>query len=102
MRLSLAPAVLTILLVSFASASAQCDSTPTAPGGLDTCFGAGWKVLTNTSGAVPWSRDFDAAEGLALQLNGKILAAGMTSYENGTSTVRGNVLVRYNPDGSLD
>ena len=102
MRLSLAPAVLTILFASFAPASAQCVSAPTPPGGLDTCFSTGGKVLTNTSGAVPSSRDFDAADGLALQLDGKILAAGMTSYDNGTSAIRGNVLLRYNPDGSLD
>jgi uncharacterized delta-60 repeat protein len=102
MRLSLAPAVLTVLLASSAPASAQCVSAPTPPGGLDTCFGMGGKVLTNTSGAVPSSRDLDAAKGLALQVDGKILAAGLTSYDNGTSAAPGNVLLRYNPDGSLD
>ncbi|WP_291116837.1 T9SS type A sorting domain-containing protein [Flavobacterium sp. UBA6135] len=62
-------------------------------GNLDASFGVGGKVLTSiNSGA-------DKAYGVALQTDGKIVVAGMT-----TSAVTGRdfACVRYNIDGSLD
>jgi uncharacterized delta-60 repeat protein len=67
-------------------------------GGLDETFGTGGKVITelhpqNTGESrepLPWSM----ALSLAVQPDGKIVAAGMTAQNL--------ALVRYNPDGSLD
>ncbi len=62
-------------------------------GSLDTTFGSGGKVLTSFG-----SSSFQQISALALQSNGRILAAG-------SSTVSGNfdfALARYNLDGSLD
>jgi uncharacterized delta-60 repeat protein len=63
-----------------------------ANGTLDTTFGSGGTVLTDFPGPV------DVADAVALQPNGKILAAGYTT--NGSGYNFG--LIRYNPDGSLD
>src|SRR5947208_3212684 len=64
------------------------------PGGtLDTSFGTGGRVFTNFGGR-------DGARALALQADGKIVAAGFTSSDFGTR--RRFALARYNPDGSLD
>ncbi|MER6352931.1 hypothetical protein ABT186_14050, partial [Streptomyces sp. NPDC001634] len=60
-------------------------------GSLDSTFGTGGKVLTDFGG-------IDEAFGVALQTDGKIVAAGLT-------TASGNAdfaLARYNTDGSLD
>src|SRR5262245_11277454 len=57
-------------------------------GSLDTSFGSGGKVTTSLGGGV------NAAKAVAVQSDGKILAAGSASGAFG--------LARYNPDGSLD
>ncbi len=60
-------------------------------GSLDTSFGNGGKVLT----------DFgmqDYAHAIAVQPDGKIVAAGVGEGPSSTNTV----LARYNADGSLD
>ncbi|MFH8627539.1 calcium-binding protein [Streptomyces vietnamensis] len=60
----------------------------TSNGSPDTTFGGGdGMVTTNFSG-------FDEAEGVALQPDGKIVAAGGGGFDF--------ALARYNPDGSLD
>ena len=56
-------------------------------GSLDTSFGSGGKVRTAIG-----SKD-DVATALVIQPDGKLVVAGYAS---------GSVLVRYNPDGSLD
>ncbi|MGQ0595212.1 MAG: hypothetical protein ACT4QB_22015 [Gammaproteobacteria bacterium] len=56
-------------------------------GSLDPSFGSGGQVLTDLSGS-------DQATALALQPDGKIVAAGASGA--------GFALVRYNPDGTLD
>jgi uncharacterized delta-60 repeat protein len=62
-----------------------------APGDLDTAFGGDGKVTTNfTSG-------FDGAAGMAIQTDGKIVAAGGTGRGGGRFA-----LARYNPNGTLD
>jgi uncharacterized delta-60 repeat protein len=57
-------------------------------GSLDTTFGAGGTITTDFGGG------FDRAEAIALQTDGKIVAAGIGS--------NGFALARYNSDGSLD
>jgi uncharacterized delta-60 repeat protein len=67
-------------------------------GSLDTTFGNGGVVTTNIG------PDDDQAYRLALQSDGKIVAAGRRGIHFYPSEQRkGNVgLARYNPDGSLD
>ena len=62
-------------------------------GTLDSSFGAGGKVIT------PVGSSDEIACALAIQSDGKLVAAGSTSS---TSTYYDFVLVRYNADGSLD
>lgn len=61
-------------------------------GSLDTSFGGDGIVLTNIG-----NRN-DVANSVALQADGKIIVAGMSS----TRLTGEFALVRYNPDGSLD
>ena len=61
-------------------------------GSLDTSFDGDGKLTTDFSGGV------DSASALVLQPDGKLVAVGNT--RNGS--VYDFVLVRYNPDGSLD
>jgi uncharacterized delta-60 repeat protein len=67
---------------------------PSAPGSLDTTFGSGGIVTTEFGG-------YDSAEAVAVQPDGKIVAAG-----HGGSGLGGGTgdfaLARYNSDGSLD
>jgi uncharacterized delta-60 repeat protein len=60
-----------------------------APGALDPSFGSGGKVTTSFGFS-----NGDAALAVAIQPDGKILAAGHGGVSYG--------LLRYNPDGSLD
>ncbi len=60
-------------------------------GSLDASFGAGGKVITPTA-------EFDTASAVAIQANGKIVAAGGL----GSYPLSDFVLRRYNTDGSLD
>jgi uncharacterized delta-60 repeat protein len=68
------------------------SSAQATPGALDSSFGAGGKVTTAIGPT------YDQASALALQPDGKLIAAGI-SY-NGSD--RDFALVRYNPNGSLD
>ena len=67
-------------------------------GSADTTFGNGGTVMTNIG------INDDQAYALALQSDGKIVAAGRRGIQfNPTEQRKGNVaLARYNPDGSLD
>jgi uncharacterized delta-60 repeat protein len=82
-RLLLVTCLLAFLLIPAAQAT---------PGGLDPSFGTGGKVTT------PIGAGNDAAYALALQPDGKIVAAG-TGW---TQTQEVFTLARYNPDGKLD
>jgi uncharacterized delta-60 repeat protein len=64
-------------------------------GTLDPTFNATGKVLTDFSGS---SDDFGSA--LAIQSDGKIVAAGFSSI--GNDVPYDFALARYNPDGTLD
>ena len=62
-------------------------------GSLDPAFGAGGKVTTDFGG-------FDSAVAVAVQPDGKIVAAGLRRpFVGGAADV---ALARYEPDGSLD
>lgn len=64
------------------------------PGDLDPSFGSGGKQRTDFTGAD------DQANALAVQPDGKIVAAGESDpHDAGVSAF---ALARYNPDGSLD
>lgn len=68
-------------------------------GSLDTSFGAGGKVLTDFGGGN------DGANGVVIQTDGKIVAAGFFNAPisgSGLPSAGGFALARYNTDGSLD
>jgi uncharacterized delta-60 repeat protein len=67
-----------------------------ADGSLDTTFDSDGMVTT----AIGPTTSYDEARGLAIQPDGKIIAAGRTSGIPGTGI--DFALVRYNTDGSLD
>lgn len=76
-------------LRNFAVARYNSDGT------LDSTFGVGGKVSTNLSCGEA------QANALAIQPDGKILAAG-EAQRTGDDSSTDFALVRYNPDGSLD
>ena len=63
-----------------------------ADGSLDGTFGVGGKVLSDFAGS------FDAAQGVAVQADGSIVAAGLAFVGFTTDFA----LARYNPDGTPD
>ena len=71
-----------------------------ADGTLDATFGSGGKVLTDFGQSSP----LIGLSGLALQADGKIVAAGTVRLfnENFTSVRENFALVRYNTNGTLD
>src|SRR6266542_2209334 len=71
-----------------------CSSDLDGDGTLDPTFGAGGKVLTDLGGA----GRYDGAYAVAVEPDGKILAAGFSDAGGSTDFA----LVRYNNDGSLD
>lgn len=81
-----------VFLASALSAT-LCAVALAAPGDLDSTFSADGKVTTN------FTRGADFADDVALQADGKIVAAGRASGRGGFGTF---ALVRYNPDGTLD
>src|SRR5438046_1292458 len=81
--------LLAALLVTLSLAHA----VQAAPGDLDSTFGSGGRVTTDFAG------DSDLARVLAIQADGKLVAAGDTA----TSFIDSDfALARYNSDGSLD
>jgi uncharacterized delta-60 repeat protein len=64
-------------------------------GSLDPTFGSGGKVVTDLF------NNSDRANALALQPDGKIVAAG-SAWTNSSSVSEDFALARYNTDGSLD
>ncbi len=65
-------------------------------GSLDTAFGNGGKVTTSFFGAE------DQINALALQPDGKIVAAGIAIDSSNIPSTTNFALARYNRDGSLD
>lgn len=62
-------------------------------GGLDTTFGNRGKTTT------VFSNGFDEVHAIAIQPDGKIVAAGLADFNNSNSPI---AVARYNSDGSLD
>lgn len=67
----------------------------TTSGALDSTFGGGTGIVTTPIGAVD-----AAAAALAIQVDGKIVAAGLAG--NAVTNVWDVALLRYNTDGALD
>jgi len=95
--LALAACLVAAIAVSYYENKVQADSsignvqTPAAPGDLDLSFGSGGKVIT------PIGSSHDYANSVAIQVDGKIVAAGRSNGANYDFAV-----VRYNTDGTLD
>src|SRR6266487_6929602 len=90
MRERIPRGLLVLALIAAVPASAQA-----APGELDPSFGSGGLVTTDFGGR----GDFGLA--VAVQSDGKIVAAGNSSTVGGPFSVN-FALARYNTDGSLD
>jgi len=65
-------------------------------GSLDPTFGTGGKVVTANPESISF---FNQLQAVALQPDGKLVAAGQMARHTGDIDF---VLLRYNPDGSLD
>jgi uncharacterized delta-60 repeat protein len=89
----LVAAVLGASVVAAAFATAA-PSALAAPGDLDTSFSGDGKVRTNFTAVA------DYASGVAIQADGKIVAAGYASF--GYPTDARFALARYNRNGTLD
>jgi uncharacterized delta-60 repeat protein len=69
------------------------DPIPNASGSLDVCFGLDGRVITSTSPTA------DQANSVAIQADGKIVAAGQA---RNTNSYNDFAVVRLNPNGSRD
>ena len=65
-------------------------------GSLDPTFGIGGKITTDLSGRG------DSIHAIAIQADGKIVAAGIMGVDPGPDSSGTGTIVRYNSDGSLD
>src|SRR5438034_997582 len=95
MRRHIHPALaMAVVALAFVTAALP-GAAVAAPGDLDPTFGSGGKVLTDLRPA-----SYDTAQAVALQPNGKIVAAGFS--DAAAASHNDFALVRYNSDGSLD
>jgi uncharacterized delta-60 repeat protein len=81
----------TVIATSFVLTPQTHVVTEAADSDLDPTFGPGGIVLTDFNG------EFNGANGVAIQPDGKIVVVGSNFAPNGDFAV-----ARYNPDGSLD
>ena len=81
-------------LLSLATVLASTSLYGQTPSGLDAGFGAGGKVITEFGGTTSG----DWASGVAVQPDGKVVAAGQTNVNGPTDFA----LARYYPNGTLD
>ena len=81
-------------LLSLATVLASTSLYGQTPSGLDAGFGAGGKVITEFGGTTSG----DWASGVAVQPDGKVVAAGQTNVHGPTDFA----LARYYPNGTLD
>ena len=68
-------------------------------GTVDPTFGVNGRTVTDFKALPDGSRSSDSASAVILQLNGKIVAAGITNSPNGDYNF---ALVRYNSNGTVD
>ena len=92
-RLLAIASIMAVMSVGLVQAGAQASGVP--DGTLDPSFGSGGKVTTS------FGSYHDYAGGVAVQSDGKIVAAG-SSYTDAASTAGTFALARYNTDGTLD
>jgi uncharacterized delta-60 repeat protein len=85
--------LLALIFLALTLASIPNAIVQAASGDLDPSFGNGGKVTTR------FASTFTAAKAVAVQSDGKIVVAG---FETNPLTDLDILLVRYNPDGSLD
>lgn len=73
-------------------------------GGLDPAFGTGGKLTTHFKGSPSYARFLAGAyaRGIAIQPDGKLVAAGVVSIGGLTRVRLDYALARYHADGSLD
>ncbi|MBK7934267.1 MAG: hypothetical protein KA956_05645 [Pyrinomonadaceae bacterium] len=83
-----------IVLIVVLSINARAQTCPGSPGCLDLTFGVGGTAATY----IPTTTPLSPGKG-AIQSDGKILAAVMVLPGSSNMT---DVIIRYNPDGSLD
>jgi len=69
-------------------------------GGLDSSFGTAGIVTTSFPGSMFEGADLDSIDTIAIQPDGKVLAAG--EVVNGPAQSIDSVLIRYGQDGSID
>ncbi len=93
-RLAIRGWVRAVTLAGITIVLAVTSLAQAAPGDLDPTFGGDGKVTTDFFGGT------DTAKAVAIQRNGKILAAG-TAF-NGNTGGNDFALARYNRNGSLD
>jgi uncharacterized delta-60 repeat protein len=86
LRVAAFGAAVTVFLIAAVAGAARGD--------LDPSFGSGGKVTTDFGG-------YDVASAVAIQADGKVVAAGFTDANVGGG-VFDFALARYNTDGSLD
>jgi uncharacterized delta-60 repeat protein len=93
-RDTMQPRILTACATLILMLPVNAPSAAAAAGDLDTSFGGDGKVLT-------WSAEADSAlaSGVAIQADGKIVAAGRAE---GPRVGQAFALARYNTDGTLD
>ena len=87
---ALRKSLMTVLVVS----AGGLNQAQAASGDLDASFGSAGTVRTDFRG------NFDEANAVVIQRDGKIVAAG--SSFSGSNTVEDFIVARYNPNGSLD
>ncbi len=89
------------ILVAGGSGSQFALTRFNAEGSLDATFGGDGTVLTRVNdGRTGTPNQTDRLEDIALQADGKIVAVG--EHHTGRYSPSETVLVRYNPDGTLD
>jgi uncharacterized delta-60 repeat protein len=92
--------ILAFTLLAILSSHQPSVVVHAASGDLDASFGTQGRVVTRFFNNSPFGySDFASARALAIQADGKIVAAG---YARVLDTSTGFAVARYNPDGSLD
>jgi uncharacterized delta-60 repeat protein len=95
---SIFPALLLLVVLGFTTIYGQIFS---APGTLDKSFGRNGIVRTPVPGGLPYDI-YQLANDLIVQADGKIIVAGQYIERSQIPAISGFMLVRYNPNGTLD
>src|SRR3954447_18172860 len=88
--------IASVVAVVVGACAVGAASAQAAPGDLDTAFGAGGKLTTDFAG------NGDEAHAVAVQADGKVVAAGGALVTTPLGTLQDFALARYRPDGTLD